>query len=427
MEEFYDVIVVGSGIAGLNTCLNLDRKLRVLLVAKDELSETNTSLAQGGIAVAKDVNDVPFHVEDTMKAGKYHNDLEAVKIMVEESFQNIRSIMDIGVVFDRSNGDLDFTREGGHCRNRILHVKDKTGEYISKAMIDGLREFENLEISDHSTVLDIMIDRGACIGVILKKNEEVMAINSKIVVMATGGVGGLFKSSTNRRILSGDGIGIAIKNNVAVKDLKYIQFHPTVLYDKNINKRKILITEALRGEGALLYNLKGERFVDELAPRDIVCEAIKREASESEYVLLDISFKNKDFIINRFPTIYSQCMENGIDITKSPIPVFPAQHYIMGGIKVDTYSRTSLKNLYAAGETSCTGVHGKNRLASNSLLEGLVFSARGAKDINYRADHIKRPGKKYSVEKYFDEGFDPGEILIEEIKKRTDRYNDEFK
>lgn len=427
MKEYYDVIVVGTGIAGLNTCINLDKNLKVLLLAKDTLSTTNTSLAQGGIATARDAADVKLHIEDTLKAGKYHNDSKAVKIMVENSFKSIKSIMDIGVVFDKSNSHLHFTREGGHSTNRILHVKDKTGRYISKSMFEAISLNDNIDIYDHTTVLDILVRSGACTGVVLKIGSETRIINSKIVMFASGGVGGLFKSSTNQAILRGEGIGIALKNNVSLKDMAFIQFHPTALFDGQTGNRKFLITEALRGEGAILYNVNGDRFVDELSPRDIVCDSIRKQTKATGYVLLDISFKEKNFILKRFPLVYSRCLEQGIDITKEPIPVFPAQHYMMGGIKIDTYCRTNLPNFYASGETACTGVHGKNRLASNSLLEGLVFSRRACDDINARIKEIKMPGRETkAVNNDFYLEFDPGALVIEEIKRRTDCYNDEF-
>ncbi|SHE45768.1 L-aspartate oxidase [Alkalibacter saccharofermentans] len=428
MKEYYDVIVIGTGIAGLNTCINLDKRLKVLLLAKDTLSTTNTSLAQGGIATARDNEDIDRHIQDTLKAGKFHNDSKAVRVLVEESFKSIKSIMDIGVVFDKSNSHLHFTREGGHSAYRILHVKDKTGRYISKSMFEAISLNENIDIYDHTSVLDIIIENGACTGVVLKTGSELRIVNSKVVMMASGGVGGLFKSSTNQAILRGEGIGIAFMNNVALKDMSFIQFHPTALYDGKTGNRKFLITEALRGEGALLFNINGERFVDELSPRDIVCDAIKKQTRNSTHVLLDISFKDKDFILRRFPLVHSRCLEQGIDITKEPIPVLPAQHYMMGGIEVDTFCRSNLPNFYASGETACTGVHGKNRLASNSLLEGLVFSKRACDDINKRIRHIDEPkasNKALSPDYYHE--LDTGALVKEEIKRRTERYNDEFK
>jgi L-aspartate oxidase len=294
-------------------------------------------------------------------------------------------------------------------------------------MFEAISLNDNIDIYDHTTVLDILVRSGACTGVVLKIGCETRIINSKIVMFASGGVGGLFKSSTNQAILRGEGIGIALKNNVSLKDMAFIQFHPTALFDGQTGNRKFLITEALRGEGAILYNVNGDRFVDELSPRDIVCDSIRKQTKETGYVLLDISFKEKDFILKRFPLVYSRCLEQGIDITKEPIPVFPAQHYMMGGIKIDTYCRTNLPNFYASGETACTGVHGKNRLASNSLLEGLVFSRRACDDINARIKEIKMPGRETkAVNNDFYLEFDPGALVIEEIKRRTDCYNDEF-
>ncbi|NTW71596.1 MAG: L-aspartate oxidase [Eubacteriaceae bacterium] len=427
MDEYYDVIVVGSGIAGLNCCLNLSPDLNILLIAKDSLSTTNTSLAQGGIATAVSEEDIAPFIEDTMKAGKFHNDPDAVRVLAENSFESILSIIDIGIEFDQDNSHLDFTREGGHSRNRIVHVKDKTGEYVSKAMISAILKEKHIDVIDYSTLLDIQAESGRCTGIVLNVANEIRYINSKVTVLATGGVGGLFKSSTNQPILRGDGMGIALRHGIALKDMDCIQFHPTVLYDGKTGNRKLLITEALRGEGARLYNSEGDRFINELSPRDIVCAAIKNETFDLPYVFLDISFKESKFIMERFPLIYSSCLKLGIDITREPIPVYPAQHYMMGGIKVDTYSRTSMENLFAVGETSCTGIHGKNRLASNSLLEGLVFSKRASDVINSTVESIRLSTNtpvKHSMDYYLEN--DPGQLVKKEIMKRTDRYDDEL-
>ena len=429
MNDRYDVIVIGSGISGLNCCLNLDPKLNILLLAKDTISTTNTSLAQGGIATAVNEDDFAPFIEDTMKAGKYHNDREAVTVLVQNSFAGIQSLIHLGVNFDKKNDLLDFTREGGHSKNRIVHVKDKTGEYVEKTMIAAVLTKPNVEIVEFAKLLDLITEDGKCAGVILKHDNDIKCIKSKVTILATGGIGGLFKSSTNQRILEGDGIGVALKNKVELKDMDCIQFHPTVFYDGGkTDKRKLLITESLRGEGGRLYNLKGERFVDELLPRDVVTEAIKKETETGDpYVLLDISYQDSDFIRNRFPLMYAECLSIGIDITKEPIPVFPAQHYMMGGVKVDTYARTSMPNLFAVGETGCTGIHGRNRLASNSLLEGLVFTKRASDVINASIETRQISAQKTARQPadYY-EIINLGHLVKKEIMKWTDRYHDEF-
>lgn len=427
MKEYYDVIVAGSGIAGLNFSLNLDKRWKILMVAKDDLSRTNTALAQGGIAVARNPGDIESFIEDTIKAGRYCNDRKAVEILVRESWKNVREVMKNGVVFDQTNEHLDFTREGGHSKNRIIHVKDKTGEYVSKGLMSALEQRSNVTFSAHTTIHDLLWGMDGCNGVILEHQGQYRAVYAKAVVLATGGVGGLFKSTTNQEILRGDGIGIALKNHVKCKDVASIQFHPTAFYDGNNQQKKFLITEAIRGEGAILYNEKGERFVDELEPRDVVCKAMYQELGKGAHLYLDIAFKGREYLENRFPAVYNYCMEHGVDMAKEPIPVVPAQHYIMGGIQVDTVGRTNRNLLYALGETACTGVHGKNRLASNSMLEGLVFSRRAAKDLNTRLTQIPERdvlGERKDITDFTP--FDPGELVRKEIMKGTKKYHDQF-
>ncbi|SFD13745.1 L-aspartate oxidase [Clostridium uliginosum] len=394
MNKFVDVLIVGSGVSGLYCALNLRKDLNILVVSKSKVSCTNTYLAQGGISVARDKNDVDLFTEDTLRAGQYKNDLEAVKVLVSESMYNIKRLMSIGVEFDRDDqGELDFTKEGAHSINRIVHTKDNTGESTAKALISKAKQSENITIYEDTYLIDIIEDKEMCIGAILIKENEQINIYAKSVVFASGGIGGLFNNSTNQRILKGDGIGIAVKHNIDLKDINYIQIHPTAFYEEEKNERRFLISESLRGEGGKLTNINGERFINELLPRDVVSEAVYKEIKETEvsYVNLDIRFLGKDYIINRFSSIYNECLKRGTDITKEYIKVSPAQHFFMGGIKVDLNSKTSMENLYAVGETSCTGIHGANRLASNSLLEGLVFSRRAANMINDSIDKINNP------------------------------------
>lgn len=380
---YADVVIVGSGISGLYAALNFPSNTNIILITKNKLEESNSYLAQGGISVAKNLSDIPLYIKDTIKAGKYENDITAVSTLVNESRENIDNLISLGVNFDNLNGELLYTKEAAHSTNRILHVKDETGKYIMKTLCAEARKRNNITIYEHTYCADIIKKDNSCVGIVALGPNIQYNIFSKISILATGGIGGLFKNSTNKRHITADGICIANKNNIETENLDYIQFHPTALYLKEFNHRALLISESLRGEGGVLINAKGERFVDELLPRDVVTHAIYNELSKSNSSHVYLSLKNldKEYIRNRFPFIFSECLKHGIDITRDPIPVCPAQHYFMGGIKVDINSRTSLKNLYAVGECSCTGVHGANRLASNSLLEGIVFAKRAVIDI----------------------------------------------
>jgi L-aspartate oxidase len=392
MNKFIDVLIIGSGVSGLYCALNLRRDLNILVVCKEKISCSNTYLAQGGISVARGIKDIPEYIEDTLKAGKYKNDLDAVKVLTSESMENINSLIEMGMKFDRNeDGTLNFTKEGAHSINRIVHTKDNTGESTAKILIERVKERENINVYEDTYFVDIIEKEQKCIGAILVGENEQINIYSKTVILATGGIGGLFNNSTNQRILTGDGIAVAVKHNLELKDLNYIQIHPTAFYEEESNQRRFLISESLRGEGGILTNVRGERFINELLPRDVVSEAVYEQIRKTEtpYVNLDIRFLGRDYIIERFSTIYEECLKRGTDITKECIKVSPAQHFFMGGIKVDLDSKTSMGNLYAVGETSCTGIHGANRLASNSLLEGLVFSRRAAFSINRMVDSME--------------------------------------
>lgn len=390
-NKYVDVLVVGSGVAGLYCALNLRQDLDVMVVSKDKIDCTNTSLAQGGISVARDLDDIPFFTEDTLKAGKYENDIQAVSVLTKESIENVDYLVSLGLDVDKDeNGNWDYTKEGAHCVNRIIHTQDNTGENVEKTLVKNAFQRKNVRISEDTFLVDIIERNDKCIGAILLKDKEQINVFAKFVVLACGGIGGLYKNSTSQRILRGDGLAVALRHEIELKDINYIQIHPTAFYDESGDERRFLISESVRGEGGKLYNINGERFVDELQPRDVVSEAIFNEMKKTNtpYVYLDISFLNEEYLKNRFSTIYNKCLEKGTNITKEPIKVSPAQHYFMGGIKVDLSSKTSMKNLYAVGETACTGIHGANRLASNSLLEGLVFSKRAAKNINESIDEF---------------------------------------
>lgn len=388
-NKYVDVLIVGSGVAGLYSALNLRDDLDVMVVSKDKIDCTNTSLAQGGISVARDVNDVPYFIEDTLKAGQYKNDVQAVKVLTKESIENVDSLVALGLDVDKDDeGNWDYTKEGAHCVNRIIHTQDNTGENVEKTLVENVLNRKNIKVYEDTFLVDIIEKNNKCIGAILFKDNKQINVFAKSVILASGGIGGLYKNSTSQRILKGDGLAVALRHDVELKDINYIQIHPTAFYDESDDERRFLISESVRGEGGKLYNINGERFVDELQPRDVVSQAIfkEMEKTNSPYVLLDISFLDKNYLKNRFSTIYNKCLEKGTDITKEPIKVSPAQHYFMGGIKVNLDSETSMENLYAVGETACTGIHGANRLASNSLLEGLVFSKRAANLINHKTD-----------------------------------------
>lgn len=306
MNRIVDVLIIGSGVSGIYSALNLNKDLDIVLVTKSNLEITNTHLAQGGISTARDEEDIPIFIEDTLKAGQYKNKIEAVEVLAKESIDNINELINIGVNFDRENGNIKYTKEGAHSINRIVHVKDKTGEYVEKALIDKVKSRSNIDIYENTYFVDIIVEGNECTGAILIRNNKQINIFSKKVILATGGIGGLFINSTNQRNLNGDAISVAIKHNIKLKDLDYIQIHPTAFYEENSNERRFLISEAVRGEGAKLLNKDRERFIDELLPRDIVSKAIFNQIKihNTPYVYLDLTFMDKNYIVNRFPNIY---------------------------------------------------------------------------------------------------------------------------
>lgn len=430
MNKIVDVLIIGSGVSGIYSSLNLRDDLNILLVTKSKLQDTNTYLAQGGISTAKNEEDIDLFVQDTLKAGKYKNNLDAVQVLAKESIENIQYLLEIGIDFEKNNDKLIYTREGAHSINRIVYTKDNTGESVQKALINEVNQRKNITIYEDTYFVDIINKNNECNGAILIKNNKQINVYAKAVVLATGGIGGIFKNSTNQKILNGDSIAICIKHNIKLKDLNYIQIHPTAFYEENENEKRLLISEVVRGEGGKLLNIKGEPFIDELLPRDVVSKAIQKQMKKTKkpYVNLDITFMGKEYIVNRFPFIYKECLKRGTDITKEYIKVSPSQHYFMGGIEVNLDSKTSMKNLYAVGETSCTGVHGANRLASNSLLEGLVFSKRCASSINNSIDNIDiKLRDKYEIK----EGIEiltnkNKEIVIKAIKEKCGEDYDEL-
>lgn len=369
MKKF-DVLIVGSGLAGVSTALELSKDYRIGLVTKKKLEDSNSYLAQGGINVLRDGDDRQVFIEDTMKAGHYKNNLKSVETMVDMSQEAIKFLMDLGVEFTKRDGQLDYAREGGHSASRGLHIDDEIGKGILDVLYKRLRERPNLEIFEDTPILDLIVNSGKCYGA-RSRNEIFISTN---VVLATGGLGGLFDKSTNFPHICGDGLAMAIKNGVKLKDISYIQFHPTSLYEEGV-ERQLLISESARGEGALLRNHKDERFTDEMKPRDIVAEAIKEEMEKEgvDFEYLSMKPLGEEKIPKRFPMIFDELKARGIDPRYENIPIVPCQHYTMGGILCDIKGRTNLEGLFVVGEAGNVGIHGSNRLACNSLLECVVF------------------------------------------------------
>jgi L-aspartate oxidase len=390
-----DVVIVGCGAAGLYTALNLDPGLRCVVLNKDGAENCNSMYAQGGIAAVlepSELDDPEQHFTDTLTAGAGLCDKKAVRVLVDEAQSNIEELIEIGVPFDRRGDKLLLTREGGHGRDRILHCGgDATGLHMTSSLLEAAKKRENITILDRMTLTDILTSGSGVAGALaLDGQDHPCYFAATKVVIASGGIGQVYLNSTNAICATGDGIAAAHRAGARLKDMEFVQFHPTAFLYPFENGRFFLISEALRGEGAVLRNHLGEPFMQgqhplaDLAPRDIVSRAIAMEMrkTEASHVYLDITMKSGSFLQNRFPTIYENCLLHHIDIAKDWIPVIPLQHYFMGGIRTDVFGRTNIEGLYACGEAACTGVHGANRLASNSLLECLVFGRRCARHIN---------------------------------------------
>ncbi len=383
-----DIIIVGCGVAGLYCALNLPKDKQIVIVTKNKARRSDSYLAQGGICVLRDEDDFSDFYEDTMRAGHYENDPDSVEIMIRSSQEVIGDLVDFGVNFEKNGREFVYTREGAHSRPRILFHEDETGKEITSTLLETVRSKSNITLIENFTMVDLIVEDNLCKGIVGHYNEGgYISITADYTVLATGGIGGLFKHSTNYPHLTGDSLALALKYGIKLQDIDYIQIHPTTLYSKK-HGREFLISESVRGEGAVLLNSKGERFTDELQPRDVVANAIFDEMKKegTDHVWLSLAAIDEEEIKSHFPNIYQHCLKEGYDITKEPIPVVPSQHYFMGGIEVDTHSSTSMERLYAVGETACNGVHGKNRLASNSLLESLVFAKRAAEHIT--SDYI---------------------------------------
>lgn len=406
-----DVLIIGSGVAGLFCALNLPSCKNILIITKDICENSDSFLAQGGICVLKDENDYDSYFEDTLKAGHYENRRESVDIMIRSSPEIISDLVSFGVDFEKNGDEFVYTREGAHSTPRILFHKDVTGREITSKLLSAAKERENITILEHNAMVDLIVENNNCLGAVVKdENGSFYNIFAPETVIATGGVGGLYVHSTNYRHLTGDALGVCMEHNIRLEHIDYVQIHPTTLY-ASTRGRRFLISESVRGEGAVLLNKDGERFTDELQPRDVVTAAIREQMQKdgTPHVWLSLKNINEEEIKKHFPNIYKHCLEQGYDVTKDSIPVVPAQHYFMGGVWVDSNSKTSCDNLYAVGEASCNGVHGKNRLASNSLLESLVFAKRAAKHISENTPDNTASGE--IIDKY-----------EERLKNKTDYF-----
>ncbi|MFW5780559.1 MAG: L-aspartate oxidase, partial [Bacillota bacterium] len=408
----YDVVIVGGGVAGLYSAFNLEKKLKTLIINKSDFDNCNSMLAQGGIAsICLSEDSFDLHYKDTLKAGAGLCDKEAVKILVQQGPYEIKTLEKMGVPFDKdSNDNFMVTREGAHSRNRIVHCGgDSTGYHLTKKLLEKVLQKDNIDIKNNTMLLDILTFNNETTGVLCQQNDKIIQINTSNVIMASGGIGRLYRNSTNSLTSTGDGIATCIRAGAKTKNMEFVQFHPTAFTHPDNNMRYFLISEAVRGEGAVLKNRKGQRFMKmyhplgDLAPRDVVSRAVVDQMKKHDLpcVYLDITHKDRKFLKNRFPKIYQTCLKSDIDMAVTWIPVVPAQHYFMGGVKTDLWAKTNINGLYALGESACSGVHGANRLASNSLLECLVFGRRCAEDINNK-EIIKKSSQAIKFEKKYD-------------------------
>ena len=387
-----DILIVGSGCSGLYCALNLPESRQITVITNAGAEENDSYLAQGGMCMLKDESDYQGFFDDTMKAGHYENDEASVEIMIRSSRSVVEDLLQFGADFQRDeNGELVFTREGAHSEKRIIFHKDVTGKEITSTLLAQTKRRSNIMLLEHTAMIDIIEENNICYGAVVQRQDgSLETIEADYTVMATGGIGGLYRHSTNFRHLTGDALAVAVRHKIALKDISYVQIHPTTLYADE--ERSFLISESVRGEGAVLRDKNGERFVNELLPRDLLTKAIleQMEKDGTEFVWEDLRTIPENELNRHFPNIVEHCRKIGYDVTKECIPVVPAQHYFMGGIKVSHESRTSMEQLYAVGETACNGVHGKNRLASNSLLESLVFAKRAALDMTEHLGEVKR-------------------------------------
>lgn len=408
-----DILIAGSGCAGLYCALNLPKDKNITIITKSDAESNDSFLAQGGMCMLKEEADFESFFEDTLKAGHYENDKGSVEIMIRSSRDVVKDLVAYGADFQREeNGELAFTREGAHSQKRIIYHEDVTGKEITSTLLAEVKKQPNITLLEHTTLIDVIAENNVCYGAVIQTADDTIeVVEADYTVMATGGIGGLYKHSTNFRHLTGDALAIAIRHGIELKDVHYVQIHPTTLY--NEEDRSFLISESVRGEGAVLRDKHGNRFVNELLPRDLLTQEIwkQMEKDQTEFVWEDLRTIPEEELKAHFPNIVEHCKKMGYDVTKECIPVVPAQHYFMGGVKVDYQSKTSMEQLYAVGEAACNGVHGKNRLASNSLLESLVFAKRAAQDM---AEHFEVVKKNQDVLKLVDVN------EYKEIEKRSE-------
>lgn len=421
-----DILIIGSGCSGLYCALHLNSEKKITMLSKGSLDKSDSYLAQGGMCMLKNEEDYDSYFEDTMRAGHYENDKTSVDIMIRSSQDVVKDLLSYDVDFQREeDGTLAFTREGAHSDKRILFHEDITGKEITTKLLAQVQQKENVTILEHTAMVDLISQGNTCRGAVIRHPDgTVEEVEAQYVVLACGGIGGLYQHSTNFHLLTGDGLAAAIRHGVALKDINYIQIHPTTLYSEQDEEKSFLISESVRGEGAKLYDKNGKRFVNELLPRDVLTGEIHKQMEKdgTKFVWEDLRTIPSEELKTHFPNIVEHCHKMGYDVTKECIPVVPAQHYFMGGIRVNHVSKTTMDRLYAVGETACNGVHGRNRLASNSLLESLVFAKRAAKDINatYHPTEQKMPNIDLTSEKYTDAEKIASEnraLVLEEIRR----------
>lgn len=424
-----DIVIVGSGCAALYFALKAPLNKKIILITKADYESSDSYLAQGGICMLRNEEDYQSYFNDTLKAGHEENDRESVEIMIRSSQSVIKDLIGYGVAFARNDhGALAFTREGAHSHKRILYHEDITGKEITSNLFQQVQKLKNVTLMEYTTMLDIIESSDhICRGIVIRKQDGSLdMIQADTTVLATGGIGGLYRHSTNYRQLTGDANAIALKHHIALEHINYIQVHPTTFYSEDEEMRSFLISESVRGEGAVLRDKNMNRFTNELYPRDVLTKEILKQMKKdhTKFVYEDLRTIPHDELVSHFPHIIEHCKEHGYDVTKECIPVVPAQHYFMGGIKVDHQSRTSMSGLYAIGECSCNGVHGRNRLASNSLLEALVFASRAASDMTVNEhvviSHDEDVFKNTDVSLYEDQSAlerEYGRLIEEEIER----------